>query len=95
MPPGWMPSPIDCNLNLTRLRFASLQVGASYKVRVERMRVVCRVVQGAVVYGLNPNMISSRISRRTYGVSADGPFQAGVHDPSRLVIGVSPLSCLR
>ncbi|KAK3247189.1 hypothetical protein CYMTET_43303, partial [Cymbomonas tetramitiformis] len=41
------------------------------------------IVQGAVVFGLNPSKFSSRIARRTYGVDATSTFDELTHDPTK------------
>ncbi|KAI8985093.1 hypothetical protein BDB01DRAFT_96694 [Pilobolus umbonatus] len=49
-------------------------------------RAALAVVRGAAYFGLNPKIITSRISRRTYGINAGLPFDEG-RDPieSRVV----------
>lgn len=37
-------------------------------------RAAMAVVRGAVYFGLNPRIITSRVSRRTYGINAGLPF---------------------
>lgn len=37
-------------------------------------RAAMAVVRGAVYFGLNPRVITSRVSRRTYGINAGLPF---------------------
>ena len=44
------------------------------------------VVKGAVLFGLNPRQISSRIARYTYGTGSLNLFKASVHDSKRMVI---------
>lgn len=41
------------------------------------------VLQGAVLYGHNPDVISNRIMKYTYGVGAQVPFNENIHDQSR------------
>ena len=43
------------------------------------------VVKGAVLFGLNPHQITSRIARYTYGTGCRMLFEDGVHDFKRLV----------
>lgn len=38
-------------------------------------RAAMAVVRGAVYFGLNPRVITSRVSRRTYGINAGLPFE--------------------
>ncbi|KAF9912506.1 hypothetical protein EC991_010593 [Linnemannia zychae] len=40
-------------------------------------RLELAVVRGAVYAGLNPRVVTSRISRRCYGISSDQPFEEG------------------
>ncbi|CAC5400998.1 unnamed protein product [Mytilus coruscus] len=44
------------------------------------------VLQGAVLYGHNPRIVSSRTCNYTYGVAVTAPFQQDVHDPKKLFI---------
>ncbi|KAI9300891.1 hypothetical protein BJ944DRAFT_170069 [Cunninghamella echinulata] len=44
------------------------------------------IVRGAVYFGLNPRSITSRISRRTYGINAGLPFEPGKDPLSTRVI---------
>ena len=44
------------------------------------------VKKGAVLFGHQPTIIESRISRYTYGVKMRKPFKDGIHDKSRLHI---------
>lgn len=46
------------------------------------------VVRGAVYFGLNPTIVTERISRRTYGVETRMLFQNDVDPPELSVIGV-------
>lgn len=41
------------------------------------------VLKGAVIYGHNPNIVSSRICNYTFGVSLSIPFQTGKHPQSK------------
>ena len=41
------------------------------------------VLKGAVIYGHNPNIVSSRICNYTFGVSLSIPFQTGKHPESK------------
>jgi hypothetical protein len=52
------------------------------------------VVRGAVYFGLNPRVITSRVSRRTYGINAGLPFDASL-DPvaSRVVRPDGSIRC--
>lgn len=38
-------------------------------------RAALAIVRGAVHFGLNPRLITSRVSRRTYGINAGLPFE--------------------
>ncbi|KAI9302037.1 hypothetical protein BJ944DRAFT_242736 [Cunninghamella echinulata] len=38
-------------------------------------RAALAIVRGAVYFGLNPRLITSRVSRRTYGINAGLPFE--------------------
>lgn len=44
------------------------------------------VLKGAVLYGHNPKVVSSRTCNNTYGVAVVAPFQQGIHDPEKLFI---------
>ncbi|KAG2233575.1 hypothetical protein INT48_009362 [Thamnidium elegans] len=46
------------------------------------------VVRGAVYFGLNPQAVTERVSRRTYGVESRMLFQNGIDPPEFAVIGV-------
>ena len=37
------------------------------------------VVKGAVMYGQNPDIVQSRVSKYTYGIDTSVPFEEGVH----------------
>ncbi|OZJ04227.1 hypothetical protein BZG36_02962 [Bifiguratus adelaidae] len=43
------------------------------------------VVRGAVLFGLNPRVVTSRISRRTYGINAGLPFDPRLDPPASKV----------
>ena len=43
------------------------------------------VLKGAVMYGHQPQTISVRISRYTYGINISPPFKSGEHSPERRV----------
>ncbi|KAI8391425.1 uncharacterized protein BYT42DRAFT_610659 [Radiomyces spectabilis] len=49
-------------------------------------RAAMAVVRGAVLFGLNPRVIVSRVSRRTYGINAGLPFVESVDPPESRVI---------
>lgn len=42
------------------------------------------ICQGAVLFGLNPGIIMSRVARKTYGVKVCCPFDERKHPPSKL-----------
>ncbi|XP_069130594.1 heat shock 70 kDa protein 12B-like [Argopecten irradians] len=42
------------------------------------------VLKGAVIFGHEPRIITSRICKYTYGMSSTRRFEEGVHDPSKL-----------
>lgn len=44
------------------------------------------VLQGAVIYGHDPSVISSRVTRFTYGVSGIVPFANGKHNENKRVV---------
>ncbi|CEG75565.1 hypothetical protein RMATCC62417_10586 [Rhizopus microsporus] len=44
------------------------------------------VVRGAVYFGLNPRLITSRVSRRTYGINTGLPFDESMDPPSSRVV---------
>ncbi|KAI7904945.1 uncharacterized protein BX663DRAFT_501109 [Cokeromyces recurvatus] len=46
------------------------------------------VVRGAVYFGLNPQTVTERVSRRTYGVETRMLFQEGIDPPEFSVVGV-------
>ncbi|XP_063447156.1 heat shock 70 kDa protein 12A-like [Mytilus trossulus] len=41
------------------------------------------VLKGAVIYGHNPNVVSSRVCYYTYGVALAKPFDSSIHDPEK------------
>ncbi|KAI8969254.1 hypothetical protein BDF20DRAFT_894016 [Mycotypha africana] len=45
------------------------------------------VVRGAVYFGLNPQIVTERVSRRTYGVETRMLFQEGIDPPEYAVMG--------
>lgn len=57
-------------------------------------RAAMAVVRGAVYFGMNPRIITSRVSRRTYGINAGLPFDASI-DPieSRVVRPDGSIRC--
>ncbi|XP_022290110.2 heat shock 70 kDa protein 12A-like [Crassostrea virginica] len=44
------------------------------------------VLKGAVLYGHKPNTITERVSRHTYGVSTNRPFDRTIHPQSKKVV---------
>ncbi|CAO0795958.1 unnamed protein product [Mucor circinelloides] len=49
-------------------------------------RAAMAVVRGAVYFGLNPRVITSRVSRRTYGINAGLPFDNNLDPISSRVV---------
>ncbi|OXB60386.1 hypothetical protein ASZ78_001212 [Callipepla squamata] len=55
----------------------------------EQYHILCPVeaqlaiAKGAVLFGINPEIITSRISARTYGISVCREFDAAIHDASK------------
>ncbi|CAO3593034.1 unnamed protein product [Absidia cylindrospora] len=49
-------------------------------------RAAMAIVRGAVHFGLNPRVITSRVSRRTYGINAGLPFDPAVDPLSSRII---------
>ncbi|KAG2204055.1 hypothetical protein INT47_007049 [Mucor saturninus] len=49
-------------------------------------RAAMAVVRGAVYFGLNPRVITSRVSRRTYGINAGLPFDERLDPASSRVV---------
>ncbi|KAI9315669.1 hypothetical protein BX666DRAFT_1878862 [Dichotomocladium elegans] len=49
-------------------------------------RAALAVVRGAAYYGLNPQVIKARVSRRTYGINAGLPFEDHRDPPSTRVV---------
>ncbi|WAR26061.1 HS12A-like protein [Mya arenaria] len=45
------------------------------------------VMKGAVIFGHRPELITQRISKYTYGVKCNVPFDGKIHPPSRKVLG--------
>ncbi|XP_052799223.1 heat shock 70 kDa protein 12A-like isoform X2 [Mya arenaria] len=43
------------------------------------------VLKGAVIFGHNPNAITERISKLTYGVNTTYPFDEAKHDPAKKI----------
>jgi len=60
------------------------RVKAAFGGRVEAVVVPptpgAAVVKGAVIYGLNPRVVASRIARRTYGTDVAVPFAPSSHN---------------
>lgn len=60
-------------------------VQKAFKDRVKQIlhppRAELAVVRGAVEFGLNPKAVTSRVSRRTYGINAGLPFDES-QDPA-------------
>lgn len=44
------------------------------------------IVRGAVYFGLNPRVITSRVSRRTYGINAGLPFDPALDPASSRIV---------
>lgn len=51
------------------------------------------VLQGAVLYGHKPEVICNRITKYTYGVGAQIPFEKHIHDPSRKFVHNKHVFC--
>ncbi|KAI7884680.1 hypothetical protein K492DRAFT_221324 [Lichtheimia hyalospora FSU 10163] len=49
-------------------------------------RAALAVVRGAALYGLNPQRIQARVSRRTYGINAGLPFDSQLDPPMTRVV---------
>ncbi|KAI9271822.1 hypothetical protein BDA99DRAFT_557033 [Phascolomyces articulosus] len=49
-------------------------------------RAALAVVRGAAYYGLNPRVVVSRVSRRTYGTRATLPYDDKIDPPSKRVV---------
>ncbi|ORE05092.1 hypothetical protein BCV72DRAFT_250807 [Rhizopus microsporus var. microsporus] len=66
------------------------RVQETFQDRVKQIlcppRAAMAVVRGAVYFGLNPRLITSRVSRRTYGINAGLPFDESIDPPSSRVI---------
>ncbi|KAI7901283.1 uncharacterized protein BX663DRAFT_515501 [Cokeromyces recurvatus] len=66
------------------------RVQEAFSTRVNQIlcppRAALAVVRGAVYFGLNPRTVTSRISRRTYGINAGLPFDESLDPPSSRVI---------
>jgi hypothetical protein len=46
------------------------------------------IARGAVLYGLNPSIITHRVARRSYGVRCNKRFREGVDDTKNLLLGL-------
>ncbi|XP_052071121.1 heat shock 70 kDa protein 12B-like [Mytilus californianus] len=44
------------------------------------------VLKGAVIYGHNPNVVSSRVCYYTYGIAISKAFDPSIHDPEKKVL---------
>lgn len=44
------------------------------------------ILRGAVLFGLDPQVIKQRRSRMTYGVGILNKFQHGLHPPSKKIV---------
>ncbi|KAF7727820.1 hypothetical protein EC973_007051 [Apophysomyces ossiformis] len=66
------------------------RIQGTFKNRVSQIlcppRAAMAVVRGAVYLGLNPRVITSRVSRRTYGINAGLPFDEKKDPPSSRVV---------
>ncbi|KAI9271856.1 hypothetical protein BDA99DRAFT_501175 [Phascolomyces articulosus] len=49
-------------------------------------RAALAVVRGAAYYGINPQVVVSRVSRRTYGINAGLPYDDKIDPPSTRVV---------
>ncbi|KAI7855560.1 hypothetical protein BDC45DRAFT_604795 [Circinella umbellata] len=49
-------------------------------------RAALAVVRGAAYYGVNPQVVVSRISRRTYGINAGLPYDDKIDPPSTRIV---------
>ncbi|KAI9271861.1 hypothetical protein BDA99DRAFT_433353 [Phascolomyces articulosus] len=49
-------------------------------------RAALAVVRGAAYYGIQPQIVTSRVSRRTYGISIHMPFDDTLDPPSKRVV---------
>lgn len=67
--------------------------------RFENKRVIVpidagtAVMQGAVMYGHKPDVIYNRITKYTYGIGAQIPFNSKKHDPSRKLVQGKNVLC--
>ncbi|KAI9275737.1 hypothetical protein BDA99DRAFT_601319 [Phascolomyces articulosus] len=56
-------------------------------------RAALAVVRGAAYYGINPRVVVSRISRRTYGTNVNRPFDEELDPPSKRVVKPDGVKC--
>ncbi|KAI9271857.1 hypothetical protein BDA99DRAFT_433705 [Phascolomyces articulosus] len=49
-------------------------------------RAALAVVRGAAYYGIDPQVVVSRVSRRTYGITAAMPYEESIDPPSKRVV---------
>ncbi|XP_009893531.1 PREDICTED: heat shock 70 kDa protein 12B-like [Charadrius vociferus] len=50
------------------------------------MEAQAAIAKGAVLFGVNPHIVTSRVSARTYGVAVNHEFNAAIHDFGKLKI---------
>ncbi|XP_063447158.1 heat shock 70 kDa protein 12A-like [Mytilus trossulus] len=51
------------------------------------------VLKGAVLYGHNPNVVSSRVCYYNYGIQVSKPFDSNIHDPTKKYIWDGRVLC--
>lgn len=44
------------------------------------------VLRGAVIFGFNTELVTSRVSRKHYGIAINRPFEEGQHDPRKKTV---------
>lgn len=64
------------------LKKAMTEAFFKYKVLIPK-HAITAVLRGAVLFGLNPDRIASRVARQTIGCELLKPFMEGVHDPQK------------
>lgn len=56
--------------------------GSKYNILCP-MEAQVAIAKGAVLFGVNPHVVASRVSARTYGIAVSNAFDAAIHDVSK------------
>uniref|UniRef100_A0AAU0MUS4 Heat shock protein family A member 12 variant X3 n=1 Tax=Urechis unicinctus TaxID=6432 RepID=A0AAU0MUS4_UREUN len=67
--------------------------GAKLKVIIPIDASLC-VIKGAVIFGHDPGLITTRISRKTYGIEVAQDFDSSAHDVTKKIVVDNVAHCL-